>query len=297
MSGYINGANISDIYHGNDYIETVYKGNELIFDNSDILKKYLQGSSTFVIPKETTVMRKWCFCHYNTLKTVKFEEPCQLQELPLYCFYGCTSLQSLMIPNSIKRIPDYMCMYCSSLSEVIFEEGFEFEQTNGLNHVFAECSTLENIILPDTTPPLGNGCFYGCSSLESINLPHSITSLGIDCFCVCKSLQSIVIPNSVTSLGSECFYVCGSLSNVSFEEPCQIKELPQKCFGYCPIIEITIPSSITTIDTTTFVGCDQLTTIYVDKPTDSISGAPWGAKNATVIWSDNSHYPEKPQPY
>ena len=51
MSGYINGANISDIYHGNDYIETVYKGNELIFDNSDILKKYLQGSSTFVIPK------------------------------------------------------------------------------------------------------------------------------------------------------------------------------------------------------------------------------------------------------
>ena len=132
--------------------------------------------------------------------------------------------------------------------------------------------------------------FYSCSSLQSITIPNSVTSLGGSCFNDCSSLQSITIPNSVTSLGDDCFNSCSNLSEVTFEEDCQITKIPYGCFSYCSSLEsITIPSSVETIDSYCFGSSwspnTSLTTIYVNKPQDSIAGAPWGATNATVIWN------------
>ena len=297
MSGYFNGLNIEEIYHGNDYIESVYKGDELIFDNSDILKKYIEGRSSFTIPKEATGLRPACFFGWDNLKKITFEKPCQLKSLNEACFQRCRSLQSIIIPNSVQYFYHYTFAECESLSEVVFEDGFEFKQTGALGYTFQDCSSLKTIILPNTTPSLGYYCFDGCKSLQSITIPNSVTGLGYGCFRYCESLQSITIPNSVTGLGDYCFQGCKLLTNIIFEDECQITKIPRYCFQHSPMTKITIPSSVTTIDGYGFNRCAQLTTIYVDKPTDSISGAPWGATNATVIWNDDSHYPEKPQPY
>ena len=55
----------------------------------------------------------------------------------------------------------------------------------------------------------------------------------------------------------------------------------------CPYLTtIKFPASVTEISSDTFSNrFTQLTTIIIDKPQDSISGAPWGAPNATVIWT------------
>ena len=50
------------------------------------------------------------------------------------------------------------------------------------------------------------------------------------------------------------------------------------------IVELNIPSSVKTIFDNAFYGCSNLTTININKPKDSISGAPWGAINATINW-------------
>ena len=50
------------------------------------------------------------------------------------------------------------------------------------------------------------------------------------------------------------------------------------------LTNITIPSGFTSIDSTAFINCTNLTQITVNKAQDSISGAPWGAPNATVTW-------------
>lgn len=56
-------------------------------------------------------------------------------------------------------------------------------------------------------------------------------------------------------------------------------------YGCSSLNQITIPKQVTNIHTSAFNGCNNLKTITVDKPAGSISGAPWGAKNATVIWA------------
>ena len=48
---------------------------------------------------------------------------------------------------------------------------------------------------------------------------------------------------------------------------------------------IKIPSTTTTIGEHAFENCTNLTDIYIRQPEGSISGAPWGAPNATVHWN------------
>lgn len=48
---------------------------------------------------------------------------------------------------------------------------------------------------------------------------------------------------------------------------------------------LKIPSTVTVIRDWILAGFSHLTTIIVNQPEDSITGAPWGATNATVIWT------------
>lgn len=49
--------------------------------------------------------------------------------------------------------------------------------------------------------------------------------------------------------------------------------------------EIVIPSTVTSIAFNAFDGCTSLKTITVNKPTGSITGAPWGATKASIVWT------------
>ena len=42
---------------------------------------------------------------------------------------------------------------------------------------------------------------------------------------------------------------------------------------------------INSISNTAFAGCTNLETITINKSEGSVSGAPWGATNATVVWN------------
>ena len=87
------------------------------------------------------------------------------------CFYYCSGLTSITIPNSVKRLG---------------------------NDCFFGCTGLTSITLPNFVTSLGAYCFSGCSGLTSITLPNSVTSLGGSCFSYCSGLTSITLPNSVT---------------------------------------------------------------------------------------------------
>ena len=141
MSAVVNGFNISEIYNGNDYIHTVYKGSDLVFDNTDILKRYIEGSINFAIPSGVTKIRNFsfnsfsqlqsvtipnsvtslgssCFYYCSALQSVTFEEPCQITEIPSSCFSGCSSLTSITIPSSVETINTTNFKYCTNLTTI-----------------------------------------------------------------------------------------------------------------------------------------------------------------------------------
>ena len=77
---------------------------------------------------------------------------------------------------------------------------------------FSGCSSLTNIIIPDSVTSIGGNAFYNCSSLISITIPNSVTSIGDRTFYGCSGLTSIIIRDSVTSIGYYAFAYCSELT-------------------------------------------------------------------------------------
>ena len=64
-----------------------------------------------------------------------------------------------------------------------------------------------------------------------------------------------------------------------------LKTIDQGAFFLCTsLTSVTIPNSVTKMDGYVFLGCSNLKEIKIDNIENSISGAPWGAPNATVTW-------------
>lgn len=82
-------------------------------------------------------------------------------------YYGCESLISITIPDSVTSIG---------------------------NNALSECSSLTSISIPDSVTSIGFGTFCACSSLISITIANSVTSIGKSAFSGCESLNSIRIP-------------------------------------------------------------------------------------------------------
>lgn len=75
------------------------------------------------------------------------------------------------------------------------------------------------------------------------------------------SISTITIPNNITNIKDYAFYGCSNLTTIS------------------------IPNNITSIGVNAFGNCSNLTSIVVDQYSGVISGAPWGATNATITYN------------
>ena len=92
------------------------------------------------------------------------------------CFYYCTALKSITVPEGITEL-------------------------NGA--VFAYCLSMEEATLPSTIRKLGNHCFYSCAKLKKLELPDGLTTIGDQCFYNCVALLQMNLPKSITEIGEQ----------------------------------------------------------------------------------------------
>ena len=141
-------------------------------------------------------------------------------------FWGCESLSSINIPNSVTYIG---------------------------NDAFGCCESLTNINIPNSVTNIGDRAFRGCNSLTSINIPNSVTYIGNSAFGECESLTNINIPNSVTNIGDWAFERCESLTNINI--PNSVTNIGNHAFWGCKsLTKIIIPSSVVNMNGNPFSG-------------------------------------------
>lgn len=147
---------------------------------------------------------------------------------------------------------------------------------------FNGCTSLVDIIMPGVTA-IANYAFNGCSALALTSLSDGITSILASAFYGCSSLALTSLPPSLASLGNNAFWGCTQLAITQI--PATVATIGNNVFRNCTgLASLTFLGTPTSIGTNVFTGCANLSTIRVPWADGAISGAPWGATNATITY-------------
>lgn len=151
---------------------------------------------------------------------------------------------------------------------------------------FYNNTALKYIELSDGLISIGDGAFNS-TIIEELNVPDTLETWGHAVIQNCARITEFKIPLCVTELESSGFLNCSRLSSVTITE--NVTTIKQNAFHSTPSLkELFVPSTVTTIEGTANSGAfysSSLETITIDKPQNSIPGAPWGATNATITWT------------
>lgn len=128
-------------------------------------------------------------------------------------FYGCNSLTSVTIPDSVTGLGDYVFKECSSLTSVTIPDGVT---TIGLG-AFQYCSSLASVTIGNGVTAIDVWAFQYCNSLTSVSIPDSVTKIYAEAFSSCRLLTSVTIGNSVTEIDGYAFEDCVSLKKVYYK--------------------------------------------------------------------------------
>ena len=121
--------------------------------------------------------------------------------------YEIESLDELRYFTGLTTFPVSFAYNCKSLKSVIIPEGV----VSLGNYIFFGCSALANVILPSTLRTISNSSFVNCIFV-SIEIPYGVQVIGTYVFQNTTRLTSIALPLSLTSIGECCFLSCGITS-------------------------------------------------------------------------------------
>lgn len=203
-----------------------------------------------------------------------------ITKIAAYAFYYCGNLYTVILPDTIKSIDEH-AFERTNLREITIPNN---SVINILANAFTYCTQLTHITLPEGLIGLGNGIFSNCTKLENVSLPNSITYIPNGMFYQCGKLKNVILPNNITSIGNQAFMYCYALTDMII--PNSVSSIGTTAFAQdSALTTIRIGNGITSIASNAFNNSTALTDIYIDKPEGSVSGAPWGATNATVHWN------------
>lgn len=196
--------------------------------------------------------------------------------------------------NAFYNLQTKHIIFPSTLTELV---GRAFENTFINKMTFKPL--ISSLAIPDyfyRDRSYGNASQY---TLKELELAEGTVSIGNYAF-YCNNLKNITIPSTVTTIGDSAFRNYSSnapaFESITIEEgeaPLTIGDSAFRCdssaSSYMSNAVIRIPARCTSIAAYAFNNYNMpdnfTTTIYVNKPEGSLEDAPWGAKNATVIWT------------
>ncbi|WP_302999076.1 leucine-rich repeat protein [Thomasclavelia spiroformis] len=148
---------------------------------------------------------------------------------------------------------------------------------------FAECKSIETLVIPDTIVAIGDYAFSQCSQLSEITIPDSVVALGQYSLAGCSSLTSIEIPNGISSISYATFFDCINLTDVVIPEG--VKTIGGMVFGNCrALADIDFPTTLTSIGGNAFLNCTGLESITVPEGVITLgSGTFQGCLNLSEI--------------
>lgn len=226
--------------------------------------------------------------------------PSTYNDLPVvsisnYAFRNCTTMKSIVIPDSVQQIGIESFIGCTDLESVTMEGVVSVSIS-----AFSGCTSLKKVSIADTIEDFAHNAFEGCTNIEYTEseggrylgndanpyavlielVSTDITSFKVNAttkaiadtvFYECTQLTSVEIPASVKSIGSSAFYGCTNLTSVTIEEGSQLKWIWDYAFEGCENLrDMRIPSGTLYIGDQTFSGCENLGSLVIPASVETV---------------------------
>ncbi len=179
-------------------------------------------------------------------------------------FFGCETVEEVVIPCGITSIGNYAFERCSRLQEVILPEGV----ISIGKEVFDYCSSLTKMVIPSSVISMGHNGFYGCDELVELIIPGGLVG-SVDCG---DSVQSVTIQGDVESFGGV-FRLCdslrevlviGNVKTINGGGELVLGDDAERAFEFCRALEsVTITGNVGMIEKFAFQSCESLKGIVV----------------------------------
>ena len=259
-------------------------------ENSGTVNRYVDqitlGGRTISLSKTdyskltgVTLLPDSCLVGYSQgdNKTISFSD--SFDHNPERLFQGNSTLESVIMPDSIQSIGRFAFKNCTSLKTIRFSNSLYMIDS----HAFENCTALENIVLPNSLRELENDVFTGCTSIEELTIPISTNAA---CYWAQPAFgRETNIKKIIFSKGRGRGFDYEHDPEESFHElypstPWYLSKAPSleiifsegigsigsyMFFGCNNIKNITIPKSVSNIRSSAFACCNSLTAINVEE--------------------------------
>ena len=153
-------------------------------------------------------------------------------------FHEITTIQKIILPNTIKSIGQRAFYECTNLSSINLPDAIKSIGS----YAFSGCINLENITLPSNLTYIETGLFSDCTSLSNVSIPHGVTGIDLYAFFGCDSLITVTISNTVISIGDGAFGQCSNLEYVVI--PNSVKSMGYDVFSFSPNLTVYCEASV-----------------------------------------------------
>lgn len=234
------------------------------------------------------------------------------------CFYNCTALTSVKIPNTIKRIGNTAFEYCKRLKEITIPSSVEEMGSNAI----CNCDSLERLIIEDSPNtielPSGYDMFRTLRGLRyiyqgrnmvsldtwkqvfrSMNGPVELIEQGPMVTQIAEgefenndSLKTVRLSPNVTVIPKDAFDSCESLETV---EAGAVTSIGENAFSYCYALKATPDlSHCKEILGGAFARCKSIERVVIPASVDTLGyGAFWLNESLTELVIEDCDRPLK----
>ena len=199
--------------------------------------------------------------------------------IPQNAFYGCHSLISVSLPDSITVIGSSAFNGCSSLASISLPDSIN----SIANYAFKDCGKLKTIIIPNNVTSIGQFAFNECNALSSISLPFAGNTLsgnngsfgyifGASNYnnnkdYIPTSLKEVIINGG--DISDYSFYGCSNLTSITLQN--KVKSIGRYAFRNCVNLEsISIQTNLTTIGEGALYNCRGLKRVILPTSLEKI---------------------------
>lgn len=116
------------------------------------------------------------------------------------------NLETVVLPESLKKIEDFAFIYCLKLTKVYFPSNLEEIGVAAFCH-----TNLQNVYIPNSVNTIGKSAFSYCPNLKSITFTNALCTIED-----CNKLEKIVYNNPLTDVKTIAMR-CLNLKEVNFQ--------------------------------------------------------------------------------